>query len=79
MHLSLSDWSLILDAALTVVAVLFPGLAAYALALKKGKAEILQVLDQVPVHNENILEIAKSGGHKLAAKAIEQLIQNQPS
>lgn len=68
MSLTPQDWSLIADAALSVLAVLFPGVAVYAVALKRGKDEVLQVLDLLPIENREILKRAQETGKQRAAK-----------
>lgn len=75
MSLTPQDWSLIADAALSVVAILFPGLAVYAVALKRGKDEVLEVLDRLPLDNAQILEQAQAEGKQRAARQIAKLPQ----
>jgi len=74
MDLTVSDWSLMIDALLTVTAVLFPAIALYAAGVKKAKDQLVKVLNQTPVDNHSILKIAEASGLKNAAQAISKLL-----
>ena len=74
MNLSVNDWSHIIDSLLSIAAVLMPAVAVYAAVLKKAKDQLITVLDQTPIENQSILDIAKNSQKHLAAKAIAKLV-----
>ena len=77
MEININDWNAVLDVLLTLIGIFFPGLSLYTMALKKNKAEILALLDQVPIDNRAILEMARASGRMQAAKDLEKLIAQQ--
>jgi len=76
MDLSLEHWSLIIDSLLSIAALLLPGVAIYAGVLKKTKDQLVSVLNQAPMDNQSIFDLAQQAGKKQAAKAIGNLLNS---
>nr|BDD45435.1 hypothetical protein 4 [bacterium] len=63
----------LVDAGLYIVAILFPGVAVYAAAAKKGKDAAIQTLDLLPIDNSEIKRQAHLYGQDRAAAELEKL------
>jgi len=71
--MEIQELSQIVDHLLSILALLFPALAIYIKVLRGAKTELLKVLDQSPVNNHALYEMAKNLGQHKAAKAIQAL------
>lgn len=67
--------SLLFDLGLELLALLFPALALYATVIKKTKTELLKVLDQSPVNNNALEQMADNLGLTKAVKELQKLTQ----
>lgn len=65
--------STLFDLFVQALAIISPGLAIYAMALKKGKDELVRLLDNSPVQNQSLKNLALNMGLKHATKAIQKL------
>ncbi|MDX2469088.1 MAG: hypothetical protein QNL04_00770 [SAR324 cluster bacterium] len=65
--------SLLFDLVLELLALLFPALALYASLIKKTKSELLTILDQSPVNNRALEQMAENLSLKKAVKELKSL------
>lgn len=65
--------STLFDLIVEALAILAPGVAIYAIAIKKGKDELVRLLDKSPVQNQSLKNLALNLGLKQAKKALRKL------